>query len=92
MSDVIEIEIYSGTPEIPDPKSTRRSEPPVKWRKHRFHWLHSERASGPAMSEWIDGFWWSAGEAKSITPVEMYRRGWDYWMPVALPAGHEEQE
>jgi hypothetical protein len=63
---------------------TTGTAPPQKHRGKQHHWLISERAWSPCMSEWIDGQWYSAGEATPISPDEMYRRGWQ-WGAVAKP-------
>ena len=60
------------------------TKPPEKFDRHQWHWLYSERAMSPCMSEWIMGLWYSAGESGSITPKEMHARGWK-WLARALP-------
>ena len=63
------------------------TEPPYRYRDHEWHWLHSERASRPVISQWIKGNWYSPGEHGAITPQEMWRRGWLYLLPVSFPPG-----
>lgn len=54
------------------------TQPPKKFQEYEWHWLWSERASKPVCSQWLHGDWYSSGEAGSISPREMYRRGWRY--------------
>jgi hypothetical protein len=49
-----------------------------------YHWLHAERAGGAAIAQWVpdERAWACISEARSITPQEMHRRGWEYLGPV----------
>jgi len=62
-----------------------RCEPPTHLYNHQHHWLDSERASSPCMSEWLRGQWHSAGEADPISPEEMARRGWRHFAAAYPP-------
>ena len=62
-------------------KGTR---PPARWQNAQHHWLVSDRAWAPVISEWLGGWWYSAGETRPISPDEMERRGWR-WGAVARP-------
>ena len=46
---------------------------------HSWHWLVCERASRPAIGEWIDGNWYAG------SPAEMHRRGWRWHSQVEVP-------
>jgi hypothetical protein len=61
-----------------------RCEPPLEHRDWQYHWLDSERASHPCMSEWLAGGWYSANEVGQISPEDMAARGWS-WHSVARP-------
>lgn len=63
----------------------QRTHPPSKYTRHPHHWLFSERASYPCVSEWLKGEWHSAGESKPIDIYEMYRRGWRWYGPAYPP-------
>lgn len=66
-----------------------KTKPPLNKQRLQYHWLGSERALTPCLSEWLKDAWYSAGEAGPITPEEMYRRGWRYLRPVDLPPEFE---
>lgn len=60
--------------------------PPKKHDAHQWHWLWSERSTQPSLSEWF-GQWFTAGDGNSVSPQEMYRRGWR-WYAIATPPKH----
>lgn len=57
--------------------------PPINDRQDGgFHWFHAERASSPAIAQWMGERWHVINEGP-ISPVEMQRRGWEYLGPVS---------
>jgi hypothetical protein len=93
--DAVEVEVvaegkvarrYPGAPWLQAPPATQ---PPKEHRHLQHHWLKSERASQPVISEWLGGCWYSAGEVEPISPEEMWRRGWEYHAPAVPPDGWE---
>lgn len=53
----------------------------AKFKDASYHWFHSERASVPAIAQWMGGMWHCIGEYEPITPETMTRRGWEYLGP-----------
>jgi hypothetical protein len=62
------------------------STPPERYERFKHHWLFSERSSLPTVCYWDNKtkLWHGISETQSISPQEMFRRGWR-WYAVCLP-------
>ena len=62
----------------------RATRPPLEYEHLIHHWLHSERSSTPTISEWRGGRWYGVNEVGSISPEELFQRGWEWHAPVKI--------
>ena len=61
--------------------------PPPKYDNLQHHWLYSERCSYPTIAWWDNTRkkWFGIEETTSISPEEMFRRGWIWYAPCLPP-------
>ena len=69
----------------------RETRPAPAFEKQAFHWLVSERATGPAVAVWMDGHWWLINENSPVSPDVLATRGWVWHSAIPLPPGLKEE-
>lgn len=59
--------------------------PPREVEDASFHWLISERATGPSVGAWLDGTWYLVNEPGPVTPETLRMRGWRWYAVIQIP-------